>query len=331
MSYSIETEELTKRFNTNTVVDHVNLSIEKGEIFGLIGPNGAGKTTLIRMLTTLLQPTEGTAKVAGYDIREQPNKVRDNIGVVSQAMTLDVELTAWENMELHAKYFNIPKDIRRERIRELLDVVGLADKFDFSVGSFSGGMKRKLEIIRSLIHRPQILFLDEPTTGLDPQARNAVWEYLRKIHKEGNVTVMITTHYLDEAEVLCQRVAIVDYGELIALGTPLELKRKVMGGDVVEVEFDNLPDEALSTLQSSDFVLEVKKRENALTIVVKSGAEAVPRIVELVNGKGGKIHSVTLRAPTLDDVFLQYTGRSIREDTAVTKKRFVSSWEGIRR
>jgi ABC-2 type transport system ATP-binding protein len=331
MSYSIETEELTKRFNTNTAVDHVNLSIEKGEIFGLIGPNGAGKTTLIRMLTTLLQPTEGTAKVAGYDIREQPNKVRDNIGVVSQAMTLDVELTAWENMELHAKYFNIPKNIRRERIKELLDVVGLADKFDFTVGSFSGGMKRKLEIIRSLIHRPQILFLDEPTTGLDPQARNAVWEYLRKIHKEENVTVMITTHYLDEAEVLCQRVAIVDYGELIALGTPLELKRKVMGGDVVEVEFTNLPDEALSTLQSSDFVLEVKKRENTLTIVVKSGAEAVPRIVELVNGRGGKIHTMTLRAPTLDDVFLQYTGRSIREDTAVTKKRFVSSWEGMRR
>jgi ABC-2 type transport system ATP-binding protein len=331
MSHSIETEELTKRFNTNTAVDHVNLSIEKGEIFGLIGPNGAGKTTLIRMLTTLLQPTEGTAKVAGYDIRRQPNKVRDNIGVVSQAMTLDVELTAWENMELHAKYFNIPKDIRRERIKEVLDVVGLADKFDFTVGSFSGGMKRKLEIIRSLIHRPQILFLDEPTTGLDPQARNAVWEYLRKIHKEENVTVMITTHYLDEAEILCQRVAIVDYGELIALGTPLELKRKVMGGDVVEVEFANLPDEALSTLQSADFVLEVKKRENTLTIVVRSGAEAVPRIVELVNGKGGKINSVTLRAPTLDDVFLQYTGRSLREDTAVTRKRFVSSWEGMRR
>ncbi len=283
------------------------------------------------MLTTLLQPTEGTARVAGYDIREQPAKVRDNIGVVSQAMTLDVELTARENMELHAKYFNIPKEIRRQRIKELLDIVGLADKSDFTVGSYSGGMKRKLEIIRSLIHRPQVLFLDEPTTGLDPQARNAVWEYLRKIHREENVTVMITTHYLDEAEVLCQRVAIVDYGKVIALGTPLELKRKVMGGDVVEVVFDNLPDEAFSILQSSDFVLEVKKSENTLTLVVKSGAEAVPRIVELVNGKGGKIHSVTLRAPTLDDVFLEYTGRSIREDTAVTRKRFVSTFEAMRR
>lgn len=269
--------------------------------------------------------------MAGYDIREQAAKVRDNIGVVSQAMTLDVELTARENMELHAKYFNIPKEIRRQRIKELLDIVGLADKSDFTVGSYSGGMKRKLEIIRSLIHRPQVLFLDEPTTGLDPQARNAVWEYLRKIHKEENVTVMITTHYLDEAEVLCQRVAIVDYGKVITLGTPLELKRKVMGGDVVEVVFDNLPDEAFSILQSSDFVLEVKKSENTLTLVVKSGAEAVPRIVELVNGKGGKIHSVTLRAPTLDDVFLEYTGRSIREDTAVTRKRFVSTFEAMRR
>jgi ABC-2 type transport system ATP-binding protein len=283
------------------------------------------------MLTTLLQPTEGTARVAGYDIREKPAKVRDNIGVVSQAMTLDVELTARENMELHAKYFNIPKEIRRRRIKELLDIVGLADKSNFTVGSYSGGMKRKLEIIRSLIHRPQVLFLDEPTTGLDPQARNSVWEYLRKIHKEENVTVMITTHYLDEADVLCQRVAIVDYGEVIALGSPLELKRKVMGGDVVEVVFDSLSDEVLETLQSSDFVLELKRSENTLTLVVKSGAEAVPRIVELVNGKGGKIHSMTLRAPTLDDVFLQFTGRSIREDTAVTRKRFVSSWEGMRR
>lgn len=283
------------------------------------------------MLTTLLQPTEGTARVAGYDIREQPAKVRDNIGVVSQAMTLDVELTARENMELHAKYFNIPKEIRRQRIKELLDIVGLADKSDFTVGGYSGGMKRKLEIIRSLIHRPQVLFLDEPTTGLDPQARNAVWEYLRKIHKEENVTVMITTHYLDEADVLCQRVAIVDYGEVIALGSPLELKRKVMGGDVAEVVFDSLSDEVLSALQSADSVLELKRSENTLTLVVKSGAEAVPRIVELANNKGGKIHSVTLRAPTLDDVFLQFTGRSIREDTAVTRKRFVSTWEGMRR
>ena len=283
------------------------------------------------MLTTVLSPTEGTAKVAGADIRKRPTKVRERIGVVSQAMTLDVELSAWENMNIYAKYFGVPGDIRRERIKELLDVVGLADRADYTVGSFSGGMKRRLEIVRSLVHRPRILFLDEPTTGLDPQARNAVWEYLKKIHKEQNITLVITTHYLDEAELLCDRVAIVDLGKLVALGTPAELKRQVMGGDVVETEFASLPDEAFIALQSADFVLEVKKRENGLTLVVKSGAEAVPEIVELVNTHGGKLQSLTLREPTLDDVFLNYTGRSIREDTDVTKKRFVSAWQGMRR
>lgn len=328
---AVQTINITKRFKELTAVDKINLTIESDEIFGLLGPNGAGKTTLIRMLTTVLSPTEGTAKVAGADIRKRPTKVRERIGVVSQAMTLDVELSAWENMNIYAKYFGVPGDIRRERIKELLDVVGLADRADYTVGSFSGGMKRRLEIVRSLVHRPRILFLDEPTTGLDPQARNAVWEYLKKIHKEQNITLVITTHYLDEAELLCDRVAIVDLGKLVALGTPAELKRQVMGGDVVETEFASLPDEAFIALQSADFVLELKKRENGLTLVVKSGAEAVPEIVELVNAHGGKLQSLTLREPTLDDVFLNYTGRSIREDTDVTKKRFVSAWQGMRR
>jgi ABC-2 type transport system ATP-binding protein len=328
---SVQTLDITKRFGELTAVDKINLTIDSKEIFGLIGPNGAGKTTLIRMLTTVLQPTEGTAKVAGLDIRHDQDKVRQSIGVVSQAMTLDVELTAWENMELYAKYYGVPGDIRKERIKELLDVVGLTDRADFTAGSYSGGMKRRLELVRSLIHRPKILFLDEPTTGLDPQARSAVWEYLRKIHSEHDITIVLTTHYLDEAEELCDRVAIVDYGKLMALGTPAELKRKVMGGDVVEADFADLPNEALEALKASKFVLQVKKHESTLTILVRSGAEAVPRIVELVNENGGKIRSITLREPTLDDVFLHFTGRSIREDTAITKKRFVSAWEGMRR
>lgn len=331
MASAVQTFNITKRFGDLTAVDRINLSIDSEEIFGLLGPNGAGKTTLIRMLTTVLQPTEGTAKVVGLDIRRKPTEVRENIGVVSQAMTLDVELSAWENMELYAKYYGVPSETRHERIKELLDVVGLADRADFTVGSYSGGMKRRLELVRSLIHRPRVLFLDEPTTGLDPQARNAVWEYLRRIHGEEKITIVITTHYLDEAEVLCDRVAIVDFGKLMALGTPAELKRKVMGGDVVEAEFAILPDEAFEALKNSDFTLEIKKRENSLTVLVKSGAEAVPEIVELVNDNGGKLHSITLREPTLDDVFLHFTGRSIREDTAITKKRFVSSWEGMRR
>jgi ABC-2 type transport system ATP-binding protein len=328
---SVQTLDITKRFGELTAVDKINLTIDSKEIFGLIGPNGAGKTTLIRMLTTVLQPTEGTAKVAGLDIRHDQDKVRQSIGVVSQAMTLDVELTAWENMELYAKYYGVPGDIRKERIKELLDVVGLADRADFTAGSYSGGMKRRLELVRSLIHRPKILFLDEPTTGLDPQARSAVWEYLRKIHSEHDITIVLTTHYLDEAEELCDRVAIVDYGKLMALGTPAELKRKVMGGDVVEADFADLPNEALEALKASKFALQLKKHESTLTILVRNGAEAVPRIVELVNENGGKIRSITLREPTLDDVFLHFTGRSIREDTAITKKRFVSAWEGMRR
>jgi ABC-2 type transport system ATP-binding protein len=280
------------------------------------------------MLTTVIQPTEGTARIAGYDIRENQDQVRRSIGVVSQATTLDVELTAWENMNIYAKYYGVPAETRKERIKELLEVVGLSDRANFTVGSYSGGMKRRLELVRSLIHHPRVLFLDEPTTGLDPQARSAVWEYLRGVHKKQEITVVITTHYLDEAESLCDRVAIVDYGKLMALGTPTELKRKVMGGDVVEAEVGALPNEALEALKNSKFALEVKKRENTLTVLVRSGAEAVPKIVELVDKNGGKIRTITLREPTLDDVFLNFTGRSIREDTDVKNKRFVSNWAG---
>jgi len=328
---AVQIINLTKRFGNLVAVDGINLDIQPDEIFGLLGPNGSGKTTLIRMLTTVLQPTEGTAKVAGYDIRRNPVEVRESIGVVSQAMTLDIELTAWENMDLYAKYYNVPREIRKARIKELLGVVGLAERSNFTVASFSGGMKRRLELVRSLVHHPKILFLDEPTTGLDPQARNAVWEYLQKIHKEENITMVITTHYLDEAEVLCNRVGIVDFGKLVEVGAPNELKRKIMGGDVVEAEFSVLPDEAFNALESSDFVVKLNKRDSTLTILAKNGAEAVPKIIELVNTKGGKIRAVTLREPTLDDVFLHYTGRSIREDTIVTKKKFVSTWAAMRR
>jgi ABC-2 type transport system ATP-binding protein len=326
LNAAVQTIDLEKRFGELTAVNRINLEIESHEIFGLIGPNGAGKTTLIRMLTTVIPPSGGTAKIAEYDIKTEQDQVRRSIGVVSQATTLDVELTAWENMEIYAKYYGVPSEIRKDRIKELLNVVGLWERADFTVGSYSGGMKRRLELVRSLIHRPRVLFLDEPTTGLDPQARSAVWEYLRGLHEKQDITVVITTHYLEEAETLCRRVAIVDYGKLMALGTPTELKRKVMGGDIVEAEVGALPTQALEALKNSKFALEVKKHENILTVLVKSGAEAVPRIVEMVDKNGGKIRTITLREPTLDDVFLSYTGRSIREDTAVSNKRFVSSW-----
>lgn len=326
MKAAVLTQDITKRFGDLTAVDKINLSIESREIFGLIGPNGAGKTTLVRMLTTVIPPTDGTAVIAGFDIREDADGVRRSIGVVSQASTLDVELTAWENMNIYAKYYDVPAEIRKERIKELLGVVGLSDRANFTVGSYSGGMKRRLELVRSLIHQPKVLFLDEPTTGLDPQARSAVLEYLRSLHKIHDITIVLTTHYLEEAESLCDRIAVIDYGKIVALGTATELKRSAMGGDVVEAEVAALPNEALEALKTSKFALDVKKRESTLTVLVRNGAEAVPRIVELVAANGGKIHSITLRAPTLDDVFLHYTGRSIREDTNITNKRFISNW-----
>jgi ABC-2 type transport system ATP-binding protein len=326
MEPSVQTQDLTKRFGDLTAVDRINLAIDHREIFGLLGPNGAGKTTLVRMLTTVIQPTDGTALVAGFDIRKNPDGVRRSIGVVTQASTVDVELTAWENMNIYAKYYGMPAQARKERIKELLDVVGLSDRADFTVGSYSGGMKRRLELVRSLVHQPKVLFLDEPTTGLDPQARNAVLDYLRDLHKIHDITIVLTTHYLDEAEMLCDRLAIVDFGKVVALGTSAELKRNATGGDVVEAEVAALPSQALEALKISKFVLDVKKRESSLTVLVTNGAEAVPKIVELVSANGGKISSITLRAPTLDDVFLHFTGRSIREDTNVTNKRFISSW-----
>ena len=310
METIVETFDLTKRFGDFTAVDHVNLDVGS-EIFGLLGPNGAGKTTLTRMLTTILPPTEGTATVAGLDIVRQPHTVRERIGVVSQAMTLDVELSAYENLDIYAQYYHIPREERRKRIGELLEVVGLGDRSKAVVASFSGGMKRRLEIVRSLIHDPELLFLDEPTTGLDPQARAAVWEYLVRLHKEEGITLIITTHYMDEAEGLCDRLAIVDHGGVVALGTPHELKRRAMGGDVVEAGFSSLPDIAFKALEKSDFVLNIKRRDNAISLLVKNGAEAVPRIVELIGANGGRLRTIALREPTLNDVFLHFTGREL--------------------
>jgi len=265
------------------------------------------------MLVTVMQPTEGTATVAGVDILREAEKVRQRIGVVTQASTLDIELTALQNMNLYGMYYGMSRKQRQERIPELLKVVGLADRAKSRVAGYSGGMKRRLEIVRALIHDPQVLFLDEPTTGLDPQARAAVLEYIERIHKDHGITLVITTHYLDEAENLCDRLAIVDYGKIVAEGSPTELKRKISGGDIVEADFTDLPYAVMKILESADFVLEVKRRTGGLTILVKNGAEAVPKIVELVDMNGGKLRTITLRELTLDDVFLEVTGRSLRE------------------
>jgi ABC-2 type transport system ATP-binding protein len=327
---AVQTFDITKKFGDFTAVNHLNLKI-KNEVFGLLGPNGAGKTTLIRMLVTVLPPTEGTASVAGADIVREADKVRERIGVVTQASTLDIELTALQNMNLYGMYYGIPRKKREEKIKELLEVVGLADRAKIRVAGYSGGMKRRLEIVRALVSEPKVLFLDEPTTGLDPQARAAVLEYVKRIHKEHGITLVITTHYLDEAENLCDRLAIVDHGVIVAEGTPTELKRKVSGGDIIEAGFALLPEAALDAMKKADYVLQVKKREGGLTILVKNGAEAVPKLVSLVDSHGGKLRTITLRELTLDDVFLEVTGRSISEDTNVGRRRPASAWQGARR
>jgi ABC-2 type transport system ATP-binding protein len=326
LDLAVQTFGITKEFGNFTAVDHLDLEIAD-EVFGLLGPNGAGKTTLIRMLVTVLTPTDGTATVAGADIVHEADKVRQRIGVVTQASTLDIELTALQNMNLYGMYYGIPRKKRREKINELLKVVGLADRANIPVAGYSGGMKRRLEIVRALVSEPKVLFLDEPTTGLDPQARAAVLDYVKKIHKEHGITLVITTHYLDEAENLCDRLAIMDHGEIVAEGTPTELKRKVSGGDIVEANFTLLPESALNAVKSADFVLSIKKRDGGLSILVKNGAEAVPKLVELVDSNGGKLRTLTIRELTLDDVFLEITGRSISEDTNVSRKRF-AGWRG---
>jgi len=312
LELAVQTFGITKRFGDFTAVDRLNLKIGH-EVFGLLGPNGAGKTTLQRMLVTVLTPTAGTATVAGADIIHEADRVRERIGVVTQASTLDIELTAWQNMNLYGMYYGIPRDERQEKIKELLKVVGLAERANIRVAGYSGGMKRRLEIVRALVSDPEILFLDEPTTGLDPQARAAVLEYVQRIHKEHGITLVITTHYLDEAENLCDRLAIVDHGKIVAEGTPTELKRKISGGDIVEADFLSLPDNALKALEKADFVVEVKKRDGGLTILVKNGAEAIPKVVSLMDANGGKLRTINLRELTLDDVFLEVTGRSLRE------------------
>jgi len=312
LDLAVQTFGITKRFGNFTAVDHLNLKVGH-EVFGLLGPNGAGKTTLQRMLVTVMAPTEGTATVAGADIVHEADKVRERIGVVTQASTLDVELTALQNMNLYGMYYGIPRKERQEKIKELLKVVGLADRAKIRVAGYSGGMKRRLEIVRALVSDPQILFLDEPTTGLDPQARAAVLEYVQRIHEDHGITLVITTHYLDEAENLCDRLAIVDHGKIVAEGTPIELKRKISGGDIVEADLSVLPEKALKALENADYVLGVKKRDGGLTILAKNGAEAVPKIVSLIDSNGGKLRTIALRELTLDDVFLEVTGRSLRE------------------
>lgn len=308
----ISVENLSRQFNGFKAVNHINFTIEEGEIFGFLGPNGAGKTTTIRMLCTLLQPTSGKAFVSGYDVTKFPKDVRSRIGIIFQDPSLDDRLTADENLIFHCILYKVPKNVREKRIQETLDVVGLAKWRHERVRIFSGGMKRRLEIARGLLHMPKVLFLDEPTIGLDPQTRKQIWEHIVSLGKKEGLTIFLTTHYMEEAE-NCNRIAIIDHGDIVANETPANLKKKIHG-DILHVE--PLHMDSLQTLIAQEFKVPVHTENGELLVEVENAGEFIPRLAQRF---AANIKSITYRRVTMDDVFLKLTGHQIREEEAGSK------------
>jgi ABC-2 type transport system ATP-binding protein len=312
---AIKVDHLVKKFGDLVAVNDISFTVAHGEIFGLLGPNGAGKTTLIRMMTTLTPPTSGTARIGGHDIIRDADGVRHVLGVIPQAFTSDPELTARENMLIHAKLYGVPADKRESLIDHLLESVDLFKFRDALVRTFSGGMRRRLEIARGLVHSPQILFLDEPTTGLDPVSRTNVWEMIRDLRENSELTILITTHYMDEADKLCDRIAIVDHGKLAALDTPTHLKDSIPGTDVVEAEFVDAPPDWLDQLHGLAQMASVTERDGVVHVSSHDGPATVAALMDLARNRKVTVKRVTVQSTTLDDVFLHYTGRELR-DTA---------------
>lgn len=310
---SIEVEHLTKQFGDLVAVSDISFNVAQQEIFGLLGPNGAGKTTLIRMMTTLTPPTSGTARIAGHDIRTDANGVRFAMGVIPQALTSDPELTAIENMEVHAKLYGVPRQKRGQIIHDLLADVDLLKFKDALVRTFSGGMRRRLEIARGLIHSPKILFLDEPTTGLDPVSRTNVWQMIRALRAKSELTILITTHYMDEADKLCDRIAIVDHGKLAALDSPARLKDSISGTDTVEAEFEKAPADWIAQLQTLAHVSSVTDRDGIVHIASNDGPATIAALMDLTRSRGVIVRRVAVQSTTLDDVFVHYTGSDLRD------------------
>ncbi|HVT81985.1 MAG TPA: ATP-binding cassette domain-containing protein [Phycisphaerae bacterium] len=317
----VQVDKLTKRFGDFTAVNEISFEVGHGEVFGLLGPNGAGKSTLIRMLTTLVPPTAGHARVNGFDIVKAQNGVRQSIGVIPQAMTSDMDLSADENMLIFAKLYGISREKRRKVIPELLAAVDLTQWHDKPVKQFSGGMRRRLEIARGLVHEPKIFFLDEPTTGLDPVSRVSVWEMLSRLKRERDLTILMTTHYMDEADKLCDRIAIVDHGKLVALDSPLKLKAAVPGKNILEVSFSSVPEKWEERLRALPDVTEVKSDEHVFRITSENGPATTVALMEASKAAGISIASLSVQSTTLDDVFVHFTGRALR-DTLNTDVKF---------
>jgi len=304
----IKINKLSKIYEKLTAVDDLTLEIQDNEIFGLLGPNGAGKTTLIHMLATLLKPTSGNATVNGFDIAKESSKVRASIGIVFQVPSSDDLLTGYENLKIHAYLYGISPDIREKRISDALELVGLTERRNDQVKKYSGGMRRRLEIARGLIHNPKVLFLDEPTLGLDPSSRETMWEYIQKLVKEKEMSIILTTHYMEEADLLCNRIGIIDKGKIIALGTPSELKSQ-LSGDIIKIQTKKHVD--TSRLQNLEFVRKIEPKDNQIILQVDDAKKNIPEILKLVEAE-----YIEYSSPTLNDVFLKLTGRSIKEQQA---------------
>src|SRR5438094_6943438 len=297
----IEVQNITKKFGDFTAVDGVSFSVGHGEIFALLGPNGAGKSTLIRILTTLIHPTSGTARINGHDVMKEPDAVRHLIGVIPQAMTSDLELSVEENLIIYAKLYGVPREKRRRLMAELLEAVELTQWADKPVKNLSGGMRRRVEIARGLVHQPKIFFLDEPTTGLDPVSRVAVWEMLTRLKAEHDLTILVTTHYMDEADKLCDRIAIIDHGKLAALDSPPKLKASIPGRNVLEVSFSDIPQNWLQTLKALPEVAEVKAEDHIFRISSHNGSRTTVALVEAARVAGIAVRSLSVQSTTLDD------------------------------
>ena len=310
---AIAASGLTMRFDGFTAVDKVDLHIEKGELFGLLGPNGAGKSTIIKMLTTMIRPTDGSALVWGHDIGRERDAVRSSIGVVFQDPSVDSQLTGRENLDFHGRMYGMDARLRQKRIEDVLDLVDLAEKADILLEDYSGGMQRRLEIARGLMHHPDVLFLDEPTLGLDAQTRRYIWEYIQNMNRSEGVTVVITTHYMEEADYLCDRVAIIDRGRIVALDSPKNLKDQI-GADLVVLEIgDGHLDDLAGVLSDFDWVISAEASGDAVVLRVDHGESRIPEIVLTASRAGVKIRSVSMHEPTLEDVFLEFTGKKMRD------------------
>ena len=310
---AIDVKNIVKTFGDFTAVKGITFAVEEGEIFGLLGPNGAGKSTLIRMMTTLLPPTSGTAIVNGFDVVKQADGVRRSIGVIPQAMTSDLELSVEENLLIFAKLYGVPREKRSRLIASLLEAVELTQWAGKQVKNLSGGMRRRVEIARGLVHEPRVFFLDEPTTGLDPVSRVAVWEMLQRIKQERDLTVLLTTHYMDEADKLCDRIAIVDHGELKALDSPMKLKASIPGRNIIEVSFAAAPPDWRAALERLPDVESVTGTENMFRLASANGPATTTALMEAAARANIPVHSLSIQSTTLDDVFVHYTGRALRD------------------